>query len=212
MVHIINRYKTVFVTVIIIAISFISPKNYLEGVNSIEDNDSIVNHPTFTSLDKALENPLEVYKLDLSKNRLKEVPEGVFTLSNLYHLNLSKNKLKEISSEIGSLKKLKHLNVDRNKLTKLPDELGELSQLEELLISRNEIQYLPNSIVDLKNLKVLDMWSNEFEEFPEDMEELKSLELIDMRGIIFDIEVIKTLEKRMPNTKIKYSNTCNCKF
>jgi len=166
----------------------------------------------YKNLKKALENPLEVYNLDLSNQKLKTFPEEIIQLKNLKSLNLSKNKLKEIPDEIGILKNLTYLNLERNNLVKLSEELGELVLLEELIISRNQIENLPASIINLENLKILDMWSNELEGFPEDMENMKSLEIIDIRGILFDINEIKSLEKKMPNTKIKYSNTCNCKF
>jgi leucine-rich repeat protein SHOC2 len=49
---------------------------------------------TFRSLERALQNPDQVYRLDLSGQKLKEVPEDIRKLRNLNHLDLGNNRLK----------------------------------------------------------------------------------------------------------------------
>ncbi|MEO8734193.1 MAG: hypothetical protein ABI373_07670, partial [Flavobacteriales bacterium] len=51
---------------------------------------------TYHSLARALQHPDSVYRLDLSHQKLKEVPEDVRKLKNLNALDLGRNKLKEL--------------------------------------------------------------------------------------------------------------------
>ena len=69
------------------------------------DSTALAAKPTFTDLTESLKNPTQVYKLDLHRNKLKEIPAEVFTLVNLQELNISKNKLKNISKDIAKLTK-----------------------------------------------------------------------------------------------------------
>ena len=49
----------------------------------------------YTNLNRALSNADEVKILDLSRDQLKKIPEGVFELKNLEELILFKNNIKE---------------------------------------------------------------------------------------------------------------------
>jgi len=58
---------------------------------------------TYTSLESALKNPEQVYRLKLQKQELKDFPKEIFLMKNLRQLDLSKNKIKVIPEEIGQL-------------------------------------------------------------------------------------------------------------
>ena len=63
---------------------------------------------------------------------------------------------------------------------------------------------------NLESLIYLDMWGNEVIEIPEGMSKLKKLKTLDMRVIeISDIRQKRIMEI-LPNTKIFFSNSCNC--
>jgi Leucine-rich repeat (LRR) protein len=53
------------------------------------------------SLPSNFEALTKLADVDLSKNGLTKIPDGLFTLSGLKRLNLSENNLKEISVAIG---------------------------------------------------------------------------------------------------------------
>ena len=53
-------------------------------------------------------------ELDLGRNYLTVLPEGIWNLTNLIKLNICGNKLNELSSEIHNLKSLIELNVRQN--------------------------------------------------------------------------------------------------
>src|SRR5581483_166722 len=96
-------------------------------------SDSLLDQqPTYVNITYAVANAEKVYKLNLSKQKLQTIPDGVFKLKSLQVLNLSHNQIKTLPKEIGRLQNLQVLDLSRNKLTKLPDSIGYLSNLREL--------------------------------------------------------------------------------
>ena len=166
----------------------------------------------YTSMEEALQNKDSVYKLDLSKKKLKELPPELFTFYNLRELYLDKNKLKEISPHIGRLSKLEVLSVSKNKLTKLPDEIGDLTNLKRLDLNRNLIESLPETIGALRDLEVLEMWDNELSDIPDELAYLSNLQVLELRGILFSEDEQIRIKEMVPETATVYlSPSCNCK-
>jgi leucine-rich repeat protein SHOC2 len=167
---------------------------------------------TFKNLEKALQNPEEVYKLDLSGQKLKVFPEEILQLKNLRELNLSKNKLKEIPDAIRELKELSYLNLSKNKLQQISKGICDLKKLNYLDMSQNRIQGFPEEIGQLRNLKKMDMWSNDFSEFPTQLSMLRSLEVLDLRSIQMSQGEQAKIKTLLPNAKIYFSQPCRCDF
>ena len=166
----------------------------------------------YTSLSEALQTPEKVYKLDLTKQKLKTFPMEIIKLYNLQELTLAKNKLTEIPKEIGTLTNLQKLNLEKNELTVLPSTIGNLTNLKELILNRNEIFKLPPEIGNLINLEKLDMWSNEIDVFPEEISKLKNtLKVLDLRVILINLEKQKKIVELLPNTEVYMNKSCNCK-
>jgi len=115
-------HKKFFTTTLFIVFFMISG-NVLKAQET--DGDADV-YREYTSLEEALKTPAAVYRLNLQKQRLKEVPAGIFLLDHLEELNLSHNRIKELPAQIGELKNLKILDLSHNKLAELPLETGDL--------------------------------------------------------------------------------------
>jgi len=165
----------------------------------------------YTDIEKALKEPEKVRFLDLSKQKLEEIPAGVFELTNLEYLVLFKNKITVIPPEIGTLKKLRVLDISRNKIEVLPPEIGELTELRTLILNQNLIAALPPEIGNLKNLKSLDLWGNEIDELPVEISKLQeTLEYLDLRVIYMSFEKQEAIINLLPETDIYFSNGCNC--
>jgi Leucine-rich repeat (LRR) protein len=165
----------------------------------------------FTTLEEALASSRDsVYSLKL-KGRLKEVPLEVFTeFPNLQWLDLSKNRLTEIPPQLGLLKNLKKLILNKNKIEVLPAEIGQLEDLRELIISQNELESLPTEIGDLKKLRYIDMWSNNITRLPSEMAEMYALEEVDLRVIVMTEAEQEDIKILLPNTKVHMDQHCNC--
>ncbi len=133
-----------------------------------------------TDLKKALKKPLDVYQLDLSKQKLsKKDISKIADFSNLVNINLSCTWLDYFPATIFNCKKLKSVDLSNNSISIIPAEISELSILEELNLGHNDIKELPGSITGLVQLKVLDLSSNyNLKTFPEEFYQLQSLESI----------------------------------
>lgn len=165
----------------------------------------------YTTLEEALEAHKDsVYSLKL-KERLKVVPPEVFTaFPNLMLLDLSKNRLKELPAELGLLKKLKKLVLFKNRLESIPPQIGELEDLQELVVNQNELETLPDEIGKLKKLRYIDMWSNNLTHLPGSMAEMWALEELDLRVIVMTAAEQEDIKILLPNTKVHMDQHCNC--
>lgn len=169
--------------------------------------------PTYT-LSKALkQDPLKVYKLNLKKSKFTEIPEEVYQFKNLNVLDISKNKLKEFPKRINEFKYLQELDVSVNKIKVITKELGDLIYLKKFIANQNSIVSIPPEIKNLKQLKYMDLWGNDIGYLPAEIKELRNtLEEIDMRVILMSKPEHEKIKALLPDTKIKFSKSCNCGF
>lgn len=115
--------------------------------------------------------------LDLSNLNLKDIPEGVFELTQLEELIVSNNKIKKIPKAISQLKNLRVLDLSYNDNVNIT-AVGALTQLEVLNLKLfHASAVLPDELKNLKNLKKLDIWSGYFENI-DVVSELESLETL----------------------------------
>lgn len=165
----------------------------------------------YTSLEEALKEPLSVKKLQLKKQKLKEFPTEILQLENLEYLDLSNNKISEIPKGIGSLKHLRTLKLHKNAFLTFPEVLTNLDSLENLDLSRNPIDEVPEPISNLQNLKELVLWSTYVVKLPTNMSDMQShLQLLDLRNIRLTREEQREILQLLPKIKIRMDKTCNC--
>lgn len=138
---------------------FVTISSYLYSQKPISQYE-LEKKPVFNSLEKAVANKSQVYKLNLSNQKLKEFPKEILLFENLQELNLGKNQIKEIPQEINRLKNLQVLNLSKNKIKKLPETFGDLKELHTLYLSKNRLIYFPNEMRGLDNLKLIDVSKN----------------------------------------------------
>nr|MBA3902047.1 hypothetical protein [Bacteroidota bacterium] len=70
---------------------------------------------------------------------------------------------------------------------------------------------LPSQIGKLKNLEDLQLSDNELDKFPDEMEALLLLKTLDLRNIMIDDEEQRKVHTMLPNVKVLFSQSCNCK-
>ncbi|KAF4035972.1 Leucine rich repeat [Phytophthora infestans] len=142
-------------------------------------------------------------ELDLTKNRLRDLPDTLTKLTALKILNLSCNVLEKLPEEFGKLEKLEKIWLENNKLTQLPasiggcrsarcanfncnklselpESIGALTALTALSVNMNELIELPDTIVALPNLRSLHASRNQLIKLPRcigDMQALRELRL-----------------------------------
>jgi Leucine-rich repeat (LRR) protein len=129
------------------------------------------NQKVYKKLDSLPKNLELVYRVDLSDNNLKKIPEIIFKLRNLQELNVSLNNLTELN------------------------HLEELQNLQILNIGMNDFKTFPNEITKLKSLKSLDIWWNDIRTFPEAFYENNvNIEELDLTSM-FEFDFTNNLSK-----------------
>ena len=83
---------------------------------------------------------------------IKELSPDIKYLSNLEYLDLSNNRLTNLPKEIGYLKNLKILRLSNNNLKYIPFSIKRLKNLECLDLSHNPILRIPREIIGIKSL------------------------------------------------------------
>ncbi|KAK7411358.1 hypothetical protein VNO78_02791 [Psophocarpus tetragonolobus] len=126
--------------------------------------------------DEILELDRVVRTLDLTHNRIVDIPVEISKLINVQRLVLAENLIERLPVNLGKLQSLKLMNLDGNRITSLPDELGQLVRLERLSISGNLLTSLPATIGSLRNLVLLNVSNNKLQSLPESVGSCFSLE------------------------------------
>ncbi|RWS27852.1 leucine-rich repeats and immunoglobulin-like domains protein 3 [Leptotrombidium deliense] len=121
----------------------------------------IVHHNNISTL---LNSSLDVYRnlkyLDLSSNRVTNIPPDFFNSSTLLTLHLTNNKLSVIEKgAFDSLPELEKLKLGKNRLSSFPKDLfRKLSKLKDLDLTRNKLRQIEGltflGLDKLQNLKI----------------------------------------------------------
>lgn len=164
----------------------------------------------FYSLESALKDPDHVYRLQLTKKKLKAVPEEIRQLKNLNALDLGKNKLRELPEWMGELVYMQEFRAPQNKFTAMPGSVCRWKNLKRLDLHQNEITGLLPCMGQLKEVVSLDLWSNDLEDFPQEVSGMIGLRFMDLRVIQFDQKEMEHIAELFPRTKIFFSQPCNC--
>jgi len=197
----VNTYRAVVLFFILFSFCY----NELKG-----QEDAIVKKDSVAySLEEALKSPEDILILDLSKQKIKELPNDFDPLINLRELYLDKNKLKTLPRSLASCKQLQIIGLSKNKFTDFPMIICYLSQLRSLDLSTNEIATLPDCLAELIHLEYIYLVGNEVAAIPEKLEKLNLKEL-DLRMIQMNEKEQSTIREQFPDTDIKFSKPCNC--
>lgn len=164
----------------------------------------------YYSIESAMKEPDKVYRLQLTKKKLKEVPEEIKRFKNLNALDLGKNKLKDLPAWLGELQYMQEFRAPQNKLSEMPDVVCQWTHLKRLDLHQNEITGLIPCMGELKEVISLDLWSNDLGEFPEELKGMEALRFLDLRVIQFDEKEMERISALFPKVKIFFSQPCNC--
>ncbi|KAK6763326.1 hypothetical protein RB195_023870 [Necator americanus] len=123
----------------------------------------------------------DLVSLDLSGNRLSDVPACVCESRSLESLRLRDNILRSIPLNIFYLRSLTVLDLSNNKIVHLPLSLFELP-LEIVLLNGNRLDSIPHEIRQLSStLAELDLSCNLLRSIPVDIALLKMLRVLNLR-------------------------------
>ncbi|XP_055619674.1 protein flightless-1 [Toxorhynchites rutilus septentrionalis] len=126
----------------------------------------------------------ELTTLDLSHNKLKEVPEGLEKAKSLLVLNLSNNQIESIPPSLFiNLTDLLFLDLSNNKLETLPPQTRRLSNLQTLILNDNPLELFQlRQLPSLQNLVCLQMRNTQrtLTNFPTSLDSLSNLQELDL--------------------------------
>ena len=134
--------------------------------------------------------------LDMSGNNINEIDGNLIKgLSSLVELDLSKNKIRYIPNNIQFLTFLEVLRVSNNQLLELPEELGVLTRLKKLFLNENSLQFLPRNLFSkMVGLEEIYLYKNQLEDICDssssifdNMKHLKFLDIHSNHLTIFNI-------------------------
>lgn len=153
------------------------PSNILEEISLYE-----VMLASFNCL-SSLPSPLPLHlphlnHIDLSHNRLMELPDSFGLLFHLRIVILDHNQLRILPDSICNLRKLEKVDLSYNRLTELPSDLGNLCELQKLNVGWNRLKKLPQSLVQCRCLKVILAVNNLCVDPPQDVCDLGSRQLL----------------------------------
>lgn len=113
-----------------------------------------------------IDDPDIIHGLNLSGNKLEELPAAIGAFTSLEMIDLSGNRLSKLPETIVNLQNLKKLKANNNDLTELPENIDRLFSLETLDVSNNRLTHLPDGIKNLRRLKNFDCNLNKLGEAP----------------------------------------------
>ena len=116
--------------------------------------------------------------LDLQKNKLQFLCQGVLALVHLKELYVGENELRAFPHEVKGLAELKVLDLANNQIVRVGRTLGTLKGLQTLNLQDNCIPKLPVELGRLRNLKLLDVSGNELETLPEEIARLHFMDTL----------------------------------
>ncbi|CAA7388420.1 unnamed protein product [Spirodela intermedia] len=93
--------------------------------------------------------------LDMSYNRLPNLPDCISDLKHLRCLSLERSLITELPESVGSLHLLESLNLNNTWIRVLPSTICFLKCLRYLNLSGTSIEYLPDCIANLSSLRRL---------------------------------------------------------
>ncbi|XP_054167621.1 leucine-rich repeat-containing protein 58-like [Oppia nitens] len=124
--------------------------------------------------------------VNMSGNRLMEIPYQLSMFTNLQMLDLSHNQLAVLCDSICQLNQLRTLICANNQLddNSLPKDFGQTfgQTLRVLSLGGNLFKTIPPQILELRALKSLYLGSNAIETVPRDICRLDSLRLLYLGG------------------------------
>ncbi|KAI7887221.1 L domain-like protein [Lichtheimia hyalospora FSU 10163] len=163
---------------------FLNPMTRLQGLVEL---DISRNRLTQLPSNLAMLNYLKI--LNVSANRLATVPTVLYNLGQLEVLNLSQNLITEIPSEMAiRLRRLKTLRMSANRIERIEADLALWEEMEHLQLGSvfggNLLTQVPDQIADMQRLQELDLSHNQLRSLPCNMR-LERLEHLNLTFLEF---------------------------
>ncbi|MDA7743058.1 leucine-rich repeat domain-containing protein [Flavobacteriales bacterium] len=174
------------------------------------------NAPIFKDVESANEarlNGTPIFRLDLSKRKLKSVPTEILGWTELREVILDRNRIESIGPAWKQLALLERLSINSNQLEQFPAVLTQLDRLVTLEMGDNMIDSIPLDIDQMSALESLALWDNVLAYFPASLSDLPNLRKLDLLHNDMVIEEQEALRGWLSSeVELILSAPCRCDF
>ncbi|XP_023647790.2 volume-regulated anion channel subunit LRRC8E [Paramormyrops kingsleyae] len=153
-------------------------------------------HNAILYIPEHIDKLVSLESLNLSWNRIRSLPTGLFYCTTLRHLNLSHNQLSSLPPEVGILQCLQHLSLASNSLGSLPDELFSCKHLKSLVLADNSLASLSPLVSGLSQLVHLELQGNRLQFLPR---EVGACSLLKLSGLVVEDRLLDLLPSDIRN-------------
>ncbi|PIO73480.1 leucine Rich repeat-containing domain protein [Teladorsagia circumcincta] len=139
--------------------------NFLEDIQSLPGEIDL-SHNRLTEVPIAIARLFKLKKIDLSHNKIKKLPQFVFNkISHLHNIDLNHNELSSVSPYVFSdCAHLNSLNLSHNHISQLfHDSLTKCPQLKRIDLSDNRLASLADALAQASAVRRLDVSRNHLE-------------------------------------------------
>lgn len=153
-----------------------------------------------------------ILALDLTRQRLSDLPPDLMLLEDLAYLMVNRNRLQGFPGWLEELKDLRVLIADHNRISEFPDVLLRMPQLEQLSLGENFLTGIPLDIDNMASLEILRLWGNVLASFPASLGNLEHLQILDLLHNEMTVDEQNMLEALLPGVQLNLSEPCDCEF
>ncbi|MBO74834.1 MAG: hypothetical protein CMD33_06150 [Flavobacteriales bacterium] len=172
--------------------------------------------PVYTSVESAKSARAAgqpVYRIDLTKKRLRTLPPELIEWTELREVIIDRNKLTRIDEDLSGWAFLERFSAVSNALEAFPASSMTWAAMRELDLGDNVIDSIPLDIDELSELRTLNLWSNVIAHYPASLGDLTKLETIDLQYNDMTLEEQELLKSWLPlSVSINFSAPCRCDF
>ena len=161
---------------------------------------------------QAQRNGAVVLALDLSRQRLKDLPPDLMLLEDLTYLLASRNRLDHFPNWLADMTDLQAIVADHNRFRNFPEVLLRMPHLSQISMGDNELHGIPLDIDLIADLEVLSLWSNLLASFPASLGNLEQLQILDLLHNEMTVEEQDMLTALLPDVQLNFSEPCDCTF
>ena len=171
------------------------PKEILSQSSSLKELDLTGNEILF----KVFKGFNSLTNLNISKNKLKEIPQCITDIPSLKILDVSSNEISVLPQFLSCLKHLEEINISYNKFNEIPPHISNMEKLRRIHCAYNTITQFPQVLIDMK-ITSFNVAGNQLDNFPTHIPNMQMLSQL----IISDnsIRTIPDLCKELVNLQI----------
>ena len=153
-----------------------------------------------------------VLAIDLSRNKLKSLPDGLRQFKDVRYLLLNRNRLRNLPDWMAELGQLQALILDHNRFDDFPGVLLDMPHIQQLSIGENYLRSIPLDIDQMEDMQYLSLWGNVLASFPASLGDLSQLKVLDLLHNEMTKDEQEMLRELLPDVQLNMSQPCNCRF